>query len=232
MSASMTAPARRELVVALRQRYAAATREEKVSILSEFTSVSGLHRKSGIRVLNVKAEPEPPIKRAGRPRLYDQAVQQGLVTLWEAADRVCGKRLKALLPVLLAALEKHGHMAVDPAVKTSLLALSAATMDRLLAPTRAVACGRRKRRAPSQLRRKMPLRTFAEWGGARIGEMEMDLVAHCGTMNAGSYVSSLVVARHEIPGGLFQDKCGRPIAPSREPAEVPWSGMRPKPPIH
>jgi hypothetical protein len=45
----MTAPARRELVEALRQRYAAATREEKVSILSEFTSVSGLHRKVCVR---------------------------------------------------------------------------------------------------------------------------------------------------------------------------------------
>ena len=128
MSASMTAPARRELVEALRLRYAAATREEKVRILTEFTAVSGLHRKSAIRVLNAEAESEPPMKRAGRPCLYDQAVQQALVTLWEASDRVCGKRLKALLPVLLAALEKHGHMAVAPAVKTSLLALSAATM--------------------------------------------------------------------------------------------------------
>ena len=129
-------------------------------------------------VIAAEAEPDPPIKRAGRPRLYDQAVQQGLVTLWEASDRVCGKRLRALLPVLLAALEKHGHMAVDPTVKAALLALSAATIDRLLAPTRLVASARRKPRRPSRLRRKMPLRTFAEWGGARIGEMEMDLVAH------------------------------------------------------
>jgi hypothetical protein len=141
MSASMTAAARRELVDALRRRYAAATRQEKTRILTEFSFVSGLHRKSATRVLNAEAEAEPPIKRAGRPRLYDQAVQQGLVTLWEASDRVCGKRLKALLPVLLAALEKHGHLALDPEVRKSLLALSAATMDRLLAPTRVVACG-------------------------------------------------------------------------------------------
>ena len=208
----MTAPARRELVEALRQRYAAATREEKVSILTEFTSVSGLHRKSAIRVLNAEAEPEPPIKRAGRPRLYDQAVQQGLVTLWEASDRVCGKRLKALLPVLLAAMEKHGHMAVDPTVKTALLALSAATIDRLLAPTRLVASARRKPRRPSRLRRKMPLRTFAEWGGARIGEMEMDLVAHCGTMNAGSYVSSLVMT--DVVSGWTE--CAPVVVRSRE----------------
>jgi len=212
MSASMTAPARRELVEALRQRYAAATREEKDSILTEFTSVSGLHRKSAIRVLNAEAEPEPPIKRAGRPRLYDQAVQQGLVTLWKASDRVCGKRLKALLPVLLAALEKHGHMTVDPTVKATLLALSAATIDRLLAPTRLVASARRKPRRPSRLRRKMPLRTFAEWGGARIGEMEMDLVAHCGTMNAGSYVSSLVMT--DVVSGWTE--CAPVVVRSRE----------------
>lgn len=81
MGASMTALARRELVEALRQRYAAATRDEKMRILSEFALVSGLHRKSAIRVLNAEAEAEPPIKRAGRPRIYDQAVQQALVTL-------------------------------------------------------------------------------------------------------------------------------------------------------
>jgi len=59
MNPLMTAPARRELVEALRQRYAAATREEKVRILTEFAAVSGLHRKSAIRVLNAEAEIAP-----------------------------------------------------------------------------------------------------------------------------------------------------------------------------
>jgi hypothetical protein len=192
MNTLMTAPARRELIEALRQRYAAATRDEKTRILSEFTAVSGLHRKSAIRVLNAEIAVTRQ-KPRGRPRLYDQAVQQALITFWEASDRICGKRLKPLLPVLLAALERHGHVAVDSEVKVRLLALSPATIDRLLAPTRAVACSPRKRRTPSGPRRKMPLRTFAEWGEARVGEMEMDLVAHCGAANAGSYVSTLVL---------------------------------------
>jgi integrase-like protein len=212
MSASMTALARRELVEALRQRYAAATREEKVRILSEFALVSGLHRKSAIRVLNAEAEAEASTKRAGRPRIYDQAVQQALVTLWEASDRVCGKRLKALLPTLLQALERHGHMAVDPKVKAALLTLSAATMDRLLAPTRAVACSRRKPRAQSRPKRKMPLRTFADWGEARIGEMEIDLVTHCGPVSAGSYVSSLVMT--DVVSGWTE--CAPVVVRSRE----------------
>lgn len=58
----------------------------------------------------------------------------------------------------------------------------------------------------------MPLRTFAEWGGARIGEMEMDLVAHCGTMNAGSYVSSLVMT--DVVSGWTE--CAPVVVRSRE----------------
>jgi hypothetical protein len=155
MSASMTAPARRELVEALRQRYAAATsgRKGRYPHGVYLGERSGLHRKSAIRILNAEAEPEPPIKRASRPRLYDQVVQQarkGRVTLWEASDRVCGKRLQDLLPVLLGALKK-GHMAEGPTVKTALLALGAATIDRLRAPPRSVASARRKLFAWRQL---------------------------------------------------------------------------------
>jgi len=39
----------------------------------------------------------------------------------------------------------------------------------------------------------MPVRTFADWGEARIGEIEMDCVAHCGSANRGSYVNTLVI---------------------------------------
>ena len=66
--------------------------------------------------------------------------------LWEASDRVCGKRLKPLLPVLLAALERHGHVCLDGGVRARLLEVSAATIDRLLAVPRASARGRRSHR--------------------------------------------------------------------------------------
>jgi len=211
MNTRMTAPARRELVAALRERYAVATREEKARILTEFASVSGLHRKSAIRVLNAEGEIETG-KPRGRPRLYDGAIQQALISLWEAADRVCGKRLKALLPVLVSALERHGHLQLDAKVKNGLLALSASTIDRMLAPTRAVACRPRRRPVVYHLRRKMPLRTFAEWKDARVGEMEMDLVAHCGTNTAGSYASTLVLT--DVISGWTE--CAPVVVRSRE----------------
>jgi hypothetical protein len=39
----------------------------------------------------------------------------------------------------------------------------------------------------------VPLRTFADWNEPLPGSMEMDLVAHCGDVNRGSYIHSLVL---------------------------------------
>src|SRR4051794_19414633 len=65
-------------------------------------------------------------------RIYNDAVREALILLWEAADRICGKRLKALIPTLLEAMEKHGHLQLETAVRDRLRQMSAATIDRLL----------------------------------------------------------------------------------------------------
>ena len=50
--------------------------------------------------------------------------------IWEASDRICGKRLRPLVPVLVEAMERHGHLQLAPEVRIGLLAMSAATIDR------------------------------------------------------------------------------------------------------
>ena len=40
------------------------------------------------------------------------------------------------------------------------------------------------------------MRTFADWHEPLPGSMEMDLVAHCGAGDRGSYVHSLVFDRY------------------------------------
>jgi len=59
-------------------------------------------------------------------------VREVLILLWEAADRICGKRLKALIPTLLAVIETHGHLQLAAGIRERLLQMSAATIDRLL----------------------------------------------------------------------------------------------------
>ncbi|MEY3125061.1 MAG: hypothetical protein RLZZ573_1581 [Pseudomonadota bacterium] len=135
---------RKELTEAQRTRYHSATFADRIKILDEFVALTGSHRKHAIRVL--RAEVASARAVPVRNRLYDEAVQQALTILWEAADRVCGKRLKALIPTLVDAMERHGHLDLDPVIRTKVLQVSAATIDRALAPARTHIDAQRKRR--------------------------------------------------------------------------------------
>ncbi len=191
MRERMTLATRRELVHSIRQRYLASTHAERARILDEFVAATGYHRKHAIRVLVGKAKPSLP--REPRLRLYDAAVRDALIVLWEASDRICGKRLKPLIPILLAAMEQHGHVHPEGEVRARLLGASAATIDRLLAPTRSSVRGRVRRPATPSLRRAIPVRTFSDWNDPPPGFTEADLVAHCGGSLAGSFVHTLTI---------------------------------------
>ncbi|MFC2254534.1 hypothetical protein ACETRX_33325 [Labrys portucalensis] len=106
MKTKMTHAMRMELADVVRDRYAAAAAKDKRTILAEFVAATGYHEKSAIRVLNSPLEPKGRQTRQ-RASLYDEAARAALIVLWEASDRVCGKRLKALLPLLLPALERN-----------------------------------------------------------------------------------------------------------------------------
>jgi hypothetical protein len=192
MGTKMTLSARSELTNAVRRRYSAASGADKRKILDEFIAVTGYHEKSAIRALNA----EPTVKKRqtrARPSLYDDAVRAALIVLWEASDRVCGKRLRALLPILLPALERNGHLHLADPMRQKILAMSASTIDRLLREARSATRSKKVRRAMPAARRRVPVRTFADWNEPPPGSMEMDCVAHCGDANRGSYVNSLVL---------------------------------------
>ena len=84
-----------------------------------------------------------------------------MIVIWEAADRICRKRLKAALPHLVESMERHGHLALDPEVRSRLLAASAATLDRLLKPIRPTAGSRRRRRRKQSMGKRIPVPTYS-----------------------------------------------------------------------
>lgn len=185
---------RKELTEVLRTRYRSASFGERIKILDEYVALTKYHRKHAIRVLGkeaagAKATPD-------RNRLYDEAVQQALIMLWEAADRVCGKRLKALMPTLIDAMERHGHLDLDPVIRRKLLQVSAATIDRVLVKARQHIDGQRKRRkgVGAAIRRSIPVRTFADWRNPPPGFFEIDMVEHCGgDKTGGDFVHTLTL---------------------------------------
>ena len=188
----MTRPAREEYAAALRARYHAAGKQERGRILDEFCRTTGLHRKAAIRRLR---RPAPRgARRRGRPRRYGPALVPILRRLWELSDRPCSKLLAPGLPTLVEALERHGALPLAPALRAPLLALSPATLDRLLAPVRR-RLGRQprgRRASAATLKGQIPLRTFGEWQGVAPGALQGDLVLHCGEHTAGFYLTSLV----------------------------------------
>ena len=178
---------RAELVQAVGERYRSADKRGKGRVLDEFAAVTGLHRKHAMRLLRVKCPAKAEGSRPER-RVYDEAVRTALVMLWEAADRLCGKRLRPLIPILLEAMEHHGHLDVAPEVKAKLTRMSAATIDRALREVKVG--GRSPRRqgvAGTALRRSVPVRTFSDWDDPAPGHIEADLVSHSGPVAKGSF---------------------------------------------
>jgi hypothetical protein len=184
---------RDEILNALRKRYKLASKKEKSRILDEFTAVSGYHRKHVARLLSSKYQINLSEKKYTGKRIYDEAVKKALIILWEAADRICSKRLKALIPDLLVAMERYNHIKPDPKVRELVLRISASSIDRLLSEVRGKAHSQRKKRKSSKkVSKQIPIRTFADWNDPMPGYLEIDFVAHSGGSMYGNIIHTLV----------------------------------------
>ena len=145
MAGEISLATRAEVLGAIRSRYREAPKKDKSRMLDEFVAITGCHRKHAVRLLKKGEDASTREVSRGR-RIYDEAVREALTVVWEASDRICGKRLKAALPSMVESLERHGHLDLDPDVRQRLFAASASTIDRLLKPIRQQAGSRRKRR--------------------------------------------------------------------------------------
>src|SRR5947209_7846821 len=194
MTGQISMGARREIKAAVVERYRVAGRAEKGRILDELCKVTGWHRKHAVRSLANRPAAGPGAPRQ-RTSIYDVVVKDALTALWEASDRICGKRLKVMIPTLLPALERHGRLHLGATDRALMLAISPATIDRLLADTKIAAAGGKRRRVGfySAIRREVPIRTFNDWQDPPPGFCEIDMVAHGGISVAGSFIQTLTM---------------------------------------
>ncbi len=203
----LTMAERRTVTKATCERYRKATKKEKGVILGEFVALTGYTRCYArwlLRNHGRRVEIRPGVILEGdarkRPRrrvkrTYGPEVLGPLKKMWAMVGYISSKRLKPALPGLIARLEACKELRLAKAVRTKLLAISAATIDRLLKTERAkFTLKRRGHTKPGTLlKHQIPIRTFSDWDDARPGFLEMDLVAHEGGSAAGEYCFTLDV---------------------------------------
>jgi len=186
----MVLQSRRDYLEAIRPRYRQAGRNEKSIILGEFCAICGYNRKYAIRLLRTKPR-SATNRKPGPVSRYDQKLLLvPLKRIWFATDQMCSKKLKAALPLWLPFYEEE-YEPLGRDVRQKLLAMSPATVDRLLKPIRAIfKKGRCSTRPGTLLKNQIPIKTH-NWDVTRPGYFEADTVAHCGTSMTGDFVYSL-----------------------------------------
>ena len=184
---------RKAVTKQMAKRYAKASKKGKGVMLDELCKLTGWTRRHARRAL-IQAL-EQPKRPAVRSKIYGQEVGDALGFIWALLGAPAGKRLAPFLPEIIEVLERTGERAFAPEVRAKLLRISAATIDRMLAPERARLRirGRSGTKPGSILKRQIPIRTFADWDDARPGFCEVDLVAHDGGSGDGEFCQTLVL---------------------------------------
>lgn len=202
---------KQDLARALHPKYLRASRKEKGRLLDEFVEVTGYNRNYAKQLLlHGVASPRgrngngfdprtgtrctgTRCHAVGRPTIYSGTILQALHVTAEATGWICGKRLKGVLPELVAALEQEGALCLFTSERQALLQMSAATIDRKLARARAQhkPKGVCTTKPGTLLRSQVPVRTYTPWDEQQPGFLEIDLVAHCGESTAGTYLCTL-----------------------------------------
>ena len=108
-------------------------------------------------------------------------------------DHPCGQRLEPLLKVEVQRLRKLGELNCSDEVAEKLLIISPRTIDEKLKDHKERQLLKRKyhRKKHPLLYQKIPVKLSDEWNRDELGNIQIDLVEHCGQSTRGEYICTL-----------------------------------------
>ena len=171
-------------------RYLTAGRAEQGRLLDEMEKITGLGRKSLLRLLHGALERQP--RRQERHPTYGAEVTAALAVIAESLDYVCAERLTPNLLWTAQHLEAHGELQLSEELQQLLGQISISSVQRRLAtlPRESPRLHRKGRPVGPALTRDIPMLRMP-WAEAEPGHFEIDLVHHCGPSASGDYVYTL-----------------------------------------
>jgi len=182
---------RRKYLGIKKKEYDLADRRERSALLDEMTKVSGLHRKSVLRLFRDGLTRHKRQRQRGRS--YGSEAEGAVLLIAESLDYPCAERLKPVLLSTAQHLEAHQEISLSPELSATLQRISIATVRRLIQrsgkDTRPL-FPRPAPRPPNPVLREVPMRRIP-WQETEPGHFEVDLVQHSGPDNSGDYAYTL-----------------------------------------
>lgn len=199
---------RKKLTGVTARKYRVATKREKTKILDIFTEQTGYGRKYAITLLANEGKVKPVGKKVKAkvthkskrkrvyPCVYDKAVLDALVPVWEAFNYQCGKLFAPFLHANIERITKDPQFNFNDEVISKLKKISAATVDRLLSKNKAslkIKGTNGTKPAVKHLKALVPVLSHFECIEQGSGLWQIDLVQHDGGNPSGEFCYTLTI---------------------------------------
>ena len=195
----MSIDERRKYLRMMKKRYRKASgKKGKGQLLDEMEAVTGLDRKTLIRLMNGSLERKPRSRQRGV--IYGPEVDDALRVIYESWDYICAERLTPNLVWMAQHLAAHDELAVTSLLLEHLGQISISTVQRRLIRITQdqPRLPRQKPKPRHRLTQTIPMLRLP-WNILEPGHpstssghcFETDLVHHCGQRAIGEYACTL-----------------------------------------
>lgn len=190
----MNMQSRNQYLVEVRTEYLKTkSRKGRGELLDEAEERTKLNRKYLMDKLKPKSNLDKLVsERKKREQYYDNSIRPALARMWKIFDNPCGQRLEPLLKSETDKLRDLGELICSDVVAEKLKAMSSATIDRKLKHTKQIELAKAKyKKKHPLLYQQISVKVFSEQNRESLGNMQIDLVEHCGASAAGQFVNTL-----------------------------------------
>lgn len=195
------------------------SKKERGKLLDEAVKRSKLNRKYLMYKLRAKSNlDKDPAQRKKRKQFYSNSIKPALVQIWRIFDYPCGQRLEPLLKTETDRLRRLGELECSDETVAKLKTIASATIDRKLKHQKEIERQRKKyqKKVHPLLYQKIPVKLSDEWDRSQLGNIQTDLIEHCGQSARGEYICT--ISNTDIATGWWEGEAimGRGQIPTQE----------------
>jgi len=192
---------------------------DEAGLLDEYCQTTGLNRNYVIRKIRKGDYLKSSFGKRKKKEYYDGYLKESLIKIWRIFDYPCGQRLEPLLKTGIAErLKELGEINCSKEVLDKLRKISTKTIDRKLKHQKEIERIRKKyqKKVHPLLYQKIPVKLSDDWDRSRLGNVQVDLIEHCGQSGRGEYLNT--ISNTDISTGWWEGEAitGRGQIPTLE----------------